>query len=37
MLVIVTSEWVDYFNGVENSQTDFLHAVLDKTPSSSVT
>jgi len=32
MLVVDTSVWVDYFNGVENPQTDFLHSVLDKTP-----
>jgi len=32
MLVVDTSIWVDYFNGVENPQTDFLHAVLGKTP-----
>jgi predicted nucleic acid-binding protein len=32
MLVVDTSVWVDYFNGVENSQTDFLHSVLDTTP-----
>jgi predicted nucleic acid-binding protein len=32
MLMVDTSVWVDYFNGVENPQTDFLHAVLDKTP-----
>lgn len=32
MLVVDTSVWIDYFNGVENSQTDFLHTVLDKTP-----
>jgi predicted nucleic acid-binding protein len=32
MLAVDTSVWVDYFNGVENPQTDFLHAVLDKTP-----
>ena len=32
MLVVDTTVWIDYFNGVENSQTDFLHAVLDKTP-----
>ena len=32
MLVVDTSVWVDYFNGVENPQTDFLHAVLDKNP-----
>ena len=32
MLVVDTTVWVDYFNGVENPQTDFLHAVLDTTP-----
>jgi predicted nucleic acid-binding protein len=32
MLVVDTRVWVDYFNGVEDPQTDFLHAVLDKTP-----
>jgi len=32
MRVVDTSVWVDYFNGVENLQTDFLHAVLDQTP-----
>ena len=32
MLVVDTSVWIDYFNGVENSQTDFLDTVLDKTP-----
>lgn len=32
MLVVDTGVWVDYFNGVENSQTDYLHAVLDQTP-----
>jgi hypothetical protein len=32
MLVVDTSVWVEYFNGVENPQTDYLHAALDKTP-----
>lgn len=32
MLVVDTSVWIDYFNGVENSQTNFLHTVLDNTP-----
>jgi predicted nucleic acid-binding protein len=32
MLVVDTSVWVDYFNGLENSQTNFLHSVLDATP-----
>lgn len=32
MLVVDTSVWIDYFNGVENPLTDFLHTVLDTTP-----
>ncbi len=32
MLVVDTSVWVDYFNGAENPQANFLHAVLDTTP-----
>ena len=32
MLVVDTTVWVDYFNGVENPQTDFLYSVLDTTP-----
>ena len=32
MLVVDTTVWVDYFNGVENPQTDFLHSILDTTP-----
>lgn len=32
MLVVDTSVWVDYFNGVENPQTNFLHSILDATP-----
>jgi predicted nucleic acid-binding protein len=32
MLVVDTSVWIDYFNGIENPQTDFLNTVLDKTP-----
>jgi len=32
MLVVDTSVWVDYFNGVGNPQTDFLNTILDKTP-----
>lgn len=31
MLVVDSTVWVDYFNGVENHQTDYLHAVLDQT------
>jgi hypothetical protein len=32
MLVVDSTVWIDYFNGVENSQTDYLHAIVDKTP-----
>ena len=32
MLVVDTSVWVGYFNGIENPQTDYLYAVLDQTP-----
>jgi len=32
MLVVDSSVWVDYFNGVENLQTDFLHGILENTP-----
>jgi predicted nucleic acid-binding protein len=32
MLVVDTSVWIDYFNGVKNPQTDFLDTALDNTP-----
>ena len=32
MLVVDSTVWVDYFNGVKNPQTDYLDAILDKTP-----
>ncbi|HLF74882.1 MAG TPA: PIN domain nuclease [Anaerolineales bacterium] len=32
MLVIDSTVWIDYFNGVENSQTDYLDQIADKTP-----
>lgn len=32
MLVVDTSVWVDYFNGVKNPPTDYLNTVLDNTP-----
>jgi len=32
MLLVDTSVWVDYFNGIENPQTDYLHENLDRTP-----
>ncbi len=24
--------WIDYFNGLENPQTDYLHQIVDRTP-----
>ncbi len=32
MLVVDSTVWIDYFNGVINSQTDYLHQVLDQRP-----
>jgi hypothetical protein len=32
MLVVDTTVWVDYFNGVQSPQTDYLHAILDQMP-----
>lgn len=32
MLVVDSTVWVDYFNGLENPQTDHLHQIVDKTP-----
>ena len=32
MLVVDTSVWVDYFNGAETPQTDYLHISLNTTP-----
>jgi predicted nucleic acid-binding protein len=32
MLVVDSTVWIDYFNGVENSLTDYLHQIADKTP-----
>ena len=32
MLIVDTSVWVDYFKGIENSQTNYLHAILNQTP-----
>ncbi len=32
MLLVDTSVWVDYFNGIENPQTDYLYANVDQTP-----
>lgn len=32
MLIVDSTVWVDYFNGVKNSQTDYLYQIADKTP-----
>ena len=32
MLIVDSTVWVDYFNGVNNPQTDYLHQIVDKTP-----
>jgi predicted nucleic acid-binding protein len=32
MLVVDSSVWIDYFNGLTSVQTDYLHDILDKTP-----
>lgn len=32
MLIIDTTVWIDYFNGVANPQTNYLHQIADKTP-----
>jgi predicted nucleic acid-binding protein len=31
MLIVDSTVWTDYFNGVENPQTDYLNNMLDKT------
>jgi predicted nucleic acid-binding protein len=32
MLIVDSTVWVDYFNGIRNPQTDYLHQIVDKTP-----
>lgn len=32
MLVVDSTVWIEYFNGLANPQTDYLHNILDKTP-----
>jgi predicted nucleic acid-binding protein len=32
MLVVDSTVWIDYFNGVVNPPSDYLHNILDKTP-----
>jgi hypothetical protein len=32
MLVVDSTVWIDYFNGVESPQTDYLHQIADQIP-----
>jgi len=32
MLIVDSTVWVDYFNGVRNPQTDYLDQIADQTP-----
>lgn len=32
MLIVDSTVWVDYFNGIENPKTDYLDQIVDKTP-----
>lgn len=32
MLLVDSTVWIDYFNGIENPQTDFLDRTLDQVP-----
>jgi predicted nucleic acid-binding protein len=32
MLIVDSTVWVDYFNGIKNKQTDYLYQIVDKTP-----
>jgi predicted nucleic acid-binding protein len=32
MLLVDSTVWIDYFNGVENPQTNYLHAAIERTP-----
>lgn len=32
MLIVDSTVWVDYFNGIRNQQTDYLHQIVDQTP-----
>lgn len=31
MLIVDSTMWVDYFNGIENPQTNYLHQIVDRT------
>ena len=32
MLIVDSTIWIAYFNGLENPQTDYLHNIVDKMP-----
>jgi predicted nucleic acid-binding protein len=32
MLIVDSTVWIDYFNGLENPQTDYLDQIVDRTP-----
>jgi predicted nucleic acid-binding protein len=32
MLLVDSTVWIDYFNGIKNPQTDYLDQIADKTP-----
>ena len=32
MLVVDSTVWVDYFNGIENLHTDYLHRIVEQRP-----
>ena len=32
MLVVDSTVWINYFNGLENPQTDYLDQIVDRTP-----
>jgi hypothetical protein len=32
MLVVDSTVWINYFNGIESPQTDYLHAVIEQAP-----
>ena len=32
MLIVDSTVWIDYFNGVENPHTDYLHTIVDQQP-----
>lgn len=32
MLIVDSTVWIDYFNGLKNPQTDYLDQIVDRTP-----